>query len=218
MFRGSRCRWRNPRYRYRRSWHCPYPAACCGRNPADDGDVDAEFCHLVGKSHGQTLDGELARAIGCGVHLSDATGHGADVDDVAGTLLAHHRQSRVQDVDDAVEVRRELPFEIRCRKGLEVTENGDAGVVDHDVEPPEPGYRVTDRLFGLSLVGDIQLNQRQPLVLDTGKGAARSLSMFRPVATTLPPESRTVATMPAPIPLFAPVTNHTLLIDCSSAG
>jgi hypothetical protein len=97
------------------------------------------------------------------VLLPDAAGYGTDIDDVAGTLLAHDRKGRLHNVDDAIEVRTELLVEIGKREGLEVAENGGPSVIDHDVDFAEPRHSLADGPLGLTLVGDIQLHEGQTI-------------------------------------------------------
>ncbi len=86
---------------------------------------------------------------------ADHTGNRADVDNMTGPLLAHHRQRGAHDVHDTVEVRRELLFDLGCGHGLEIPEQAIARIVDHDVDAPELLHRLLDGRFRLCFVDNV---------------------------------------------------------------
>ena len=90
---------------------------------AFDGDGLGEEAHCA-----------LRRAVGGEVGGATQAGDGRDVDDGAGLPSSHERQRRLHAEEDAVDVDGHLAAPVFEREFVDKAGDGDAGIVDEDVE------------------------------------------------------------------------------------
>src|SRR4029077_3332237 len=110
--------------------------------------------------------------IGATVLEADNAGSGADVDDVARSLLAHHRKDRTHDMRYAAEVCGELGLDLGQRHFFEVTEQAVSRVVDGDVDAAEPRHRFGDASLHLRFAGHVQLDKGKVIAGDIAQSLA----------------------------------------------
>src|SRR5436305_601367 len=72
------------------------------------------------------------------VRRGDEAEYGRDVDDASTSLSTHLRQDSVRHADDAEDVDVKEPLSLYDRVLLRSTSRANTGVVDQDVEAPEP--------------------------------------------------------------------------------
>ena len=113
--------------------------------------------------------GALGAAVGAGVGRPPARA-GGDAEDVAPPGGRHERQGGAEDVAVAVEVHREHAAPVLVAARGEAGGPGDAGDVDHGVEPAELVGQLVEQLRERPLVGD--RHRRRPRGAAGGDDAA----------------------------------------------
>jgi hypothetical protein len=115
---------------------------------------------LVVQGLGVALDRVLGGGV-CGhVGLGQEPEHGRDVDDAPASLSTHVRQDLVHHAHD--------PEDVGVEDGLGLLDGGlfgrthraGAGVVDQDVDPPEPFAHFLDRCGDRGVTGDVEVEER----------------------------------------------------------
>lgn len=122
----------------------------------DDHRLDPERCHLHGERFTDAGDRELRRAVQADAGLALETRPGTDVHQPPGPLLAHDGQHGTGDIDQAEDVEVEQRPGLRVGDLLQRAEQAAAGVVDQDVDAPEPVHGGLDRLRDAVVVRHVQ--------------------------------------------------------------
>ena len=136
--------------------------------------------------------------IGAGVHERRDAADGRDLDDVPAALLAQVRQRRLGHPERPEHVRLQLCPDLGLADLLHHAELPVAGVVHHNVQPPEPLMRLpyrgerASRSVTSSLIGKIA----SPYFATRSSSVAR----FRAVAATFSPRSRAAIAHSRPKP------------------
>src|SRR5688500_2018073 len=93
---------------------------------------------LVTEAVGEAGERELARRVRHEVRHADAAAYRRDVDNAAFALAAHTRNHREDPVERTPEMRVHRVLIVRQRHVRDRPDLNDAGVVDQDVDSPEP--------------------------------------------------------------------------------
>lgn len=132
------------------------PAKSVVRAGLDHGHVHAERGDLLGQRLGQALDRPLGGVVGADRGVGAYAALARDLQDPAGALGSQHGQDRLGDPDGTEEVRLHLGAQVGLGELLDHAEEAVTGVVDDDVEPPEPLHGPLDGLEGRLPVGDVE--------------------------------------------------------------
>ena len=122
----------------------------------DEDDFDPERLHLPAHRVAQGFGGMLGPGIGTIGRPGEFARKGADVDDAARSLPAHHRGDAVDHANDPEQVHVEHPRDLVDLDVLDRPPDRKARVVDEDVDPPVPVEDRPDGRIDRGLVGDIE--------------------------------------------------------------
>jgi hypothetical protein len=131
----------------------------------DDQDPDAVLADLVVQRLGVALDGVLRRDVEGHEGLGGDPEDGRDVDDASATLGAHVRQDGLRHADEAKDVDVEDPLVLCDRNLLGSTRCADPGIVDEDVESPEPLDHPLDDGGDRLVTGHVEIEERHTVTM-----------------------------------------------------
>ena len=124
------------------------------------GDADGRLVEVHAKTVAEGLDSGFGGAIGAAARVGGVTGYGADVDDVAATTFDHAWDDETRHHEKGLDVG------VNHGKGvvevalvLLVGAEGEAGVVDEDVDVAELSRKRADGFFGTRTIADIEGEQ-----------------------------------------------------------
>jgi hypothetical protein len=166
----------------------------------DQYHAHSEAARFQAQTLAQPFDRELAGAVDARKGHAEDAAQRADVDDVAGALLAHDRQRGAADAQHAEEVGLHLRARVGDGRVFDRSHQGPAGVVHHRVETAgffhNGGHRARHGVIVVYVHGSMST-------------PSKSLAWLRLVPNTRHPRAARWRAMACPMPEEAPVTRTT---------